>query len=208
MNFVFLGPPGAGKGTVAKIISQSRGIPHISTGDLFRENIKNETELGIKVKELLAKGLLVPDDVTSAMVKNRLEKNDILNGYIMDGYPRTIIQAEAFSTFSKIDTVVNFLLDDDSIMARLSGRRTCSRCGNMHHILFMPPKQEGICDICGGSLIIRDDDKPESIKKRLAVYSKQTEPLIEYYKKKGILHSIDAGSEPALVAEQVELLNS
>ena len=161
--------------------------------------------MGREINKLLAKGELVPDDITTSMVRDRLRSDDVKNGYIMDGFPRTLKQADTFATFADIDCVMNFSLSDDKIIQRLSGRRTCSACGNMHHIEFVPPLKEGICDVCGGPLIIREDDKPESIRRRLDVYMKQTEPLINYYEKTGTLRTIDAGEGPEKVAEQVRI---
>jgi adenylate kinase len=196
MNLVFLGPPGAGKGTVAKKIADEYGIPHISSGDLFRGEIKAQTALGKKVESILKSGELVPDDVTIDLVKSRLSQPDAENGFILDGFPRTTAQADKLLEITTLDSVLNFLILDEAVIARLSGRRTCRNCGNMHHIEFMPPKQEGVCDVCGGELFIRDDDQPESITHRLKVYKEQTQPLIEYFSKKQLLQEIDAGPAP------------
>ena len=187
MNLVFLGPPGAGKGTIAAVAKNALGVPHISTGDLFRENIKNETELGKEVKAILASGGLVPDSVTIKMVEERLKRSDCAEGYILDGFPRTIPQAEALSKMSKVDGVVNFVLSEEEIIKRLSGRRMCKSTGRTYHILFNPPKVEGKDDETGEDLIQRDDDKPEAIKHRLEVYNESTAPLIDFYKKEGIV---------------------
>ena len=181
MNLVFLGPPGAGKGTIAAVAKNALGVPHISTGDLFRENIKNETELGKEVKAILASGGLVPDSVTIKMVEERLKRSDCADGYILDGFPRTIPQAEALSKMSKVDGVVNFVLSEEEIIKRLSGRRMCKSTGRTYHILFNPPKVEGKDDETGEDLIQRDDDKPEAIKHRLEVYNESTAPLIDFY---------------------------
>jgi len=192
MNIVLLGSPGVGKGTYAERMSKIYGIPQISTGDMFREAIKNETEIGLEAKSYMDKGELVPDEVTIKIVKERLEKDDCKNGFMLDGFPRTIAQADALSEISKIDKVLSFVADDETIIDRLSGRRVCSECGAIFHVKNIPTKIEGICDVCDGKLIQRDDDKPESIKKRLDVYKKQTSPLIDYYKEKGLLAEIDA----------------
>ena len=192
MNIVLLGSPGVGKGTYAKRISKIYDIPQISTGDMFREATKNKTETGLKAKEYLDKGELVPDDVTIGIVEERLKQDDCKNGFMLDGFPRTIAQADALSNIIDIDKVLNFTASDDTIIDRLSGRRVCSECGTIFHVKNIPPKIEGVCDACGGKLIQRDDDKPDSIKKRLDVYKKQTEPLIDYYKEKELLADIDA----------------
>ena len=196
MNLVFLGPPGAGKGTIAALAKTTLGIPHISTGDLFREAIKNETELGKQVKSILAAGDLVPDSVTVAMVEERFRNHDTEKGFILDGFPRTIAQADALAGMRKIDHVVNFLLDHDKIVARLSGRRMCKSTGRIYHILFNPPKTEGIDDETGEQLLQRPDDHEDAILNRLSVYEKQTSPLIEYYRAKGLLRDIDASGAP------------
>ena len=191
MNIVLLGPPGAGKGTVAALLKKELDVPHISTGDIFRENIKNGTELGRKVEAIMASGGLVPDDVTCEMVRDRLGKDDTSNGYILDGFPRTIAQAEALSTIDDIDYVLNFVLDEEEIVRRLSGRRLCKSTGRIYHIVTNPPKKEGIDDETGEPLIQRDDDKPETVQKRLSVYHEQTQPLIDYYTQAGILKTVD-----------------
>ena len=196
MNLVFLGPPGAGKGTIAAVAKNALGVPHISTGDLFRENIKNETELGKEVKAILASGGLVPDSVTIKMVEERLKRSDCEKGYILDGFPRTIPQAEALSKMSKIDGVINFVLSEEEIIKRLSGRRMCKSTGRTYHILFNPPKVEGIDDETGEELIQRDDDKPEAIKHRLEVYNESTAPLIDYYKKEGVVLDLICTNDP------------
>ena len=187
MNLVFLGPPGAGKGTIAKVAKEALGVPHISTGDLFRANIKNETELGKRVKEILASGGLVPDEITIKMVENRLSESDCEKGYILDGFPRTIPQAEALSKMSNVEGVINFVLSEEEIIKRLSGRRMCPSTGRTYHILFNPPKVEGIDDETGEPLIQRDDDKPEAIRHRLELYNEATAPLIDYYKAKEVV---------------------
>lgn len=205
MNLVFLGPPGAGKGTIAAKAKDELNIVHISTGDLFRSNIKNETELGKVVKEILAKGDLVPDEVTVNMVKARLEEDDLKEkaGYILDGFPRTVAQADALETFSKLDAVINFVLSEEEILKRLSGRRVCKSTGRTYHIIYNPPKVEGRDDETGEELIQRDDDKEEAILNRLQVYQKSTAPLIEYYRQKGLLVDIDASKSPDEVLQSL-----
>lgn len=209
MKLIFLGAPGAGKGTIAKMVMEKYNIPQISTGDIFRDNIKSETELGKKAKEYIDKGELVPDEITVGMVKERLSKDDCKNGYILDGFPRTIPQAEALEKIDKIDKVIDFQARDDVIIQRLSGRRTCRKCGAIFHIVNIPPKVEGICDKCGGELVQRSDETEEVIKNRLEVYRKQTEPLIDYYKKNGMLAGVDANTSPEPIFEEtVKVLES
>ena len=202
MNIVLLGSPGVGKGTYAKRISKIYDIPQISTGDMFREALKNQTEIGIEAKSYMDKGELVPDEITIKIVEERLKHDDCKNGFMLDGFPRTIAQANALSEISKIDKVLNFVANDEIIIERLSGRRVCSECGNIFHVKNIPPKIEGICDVCDGKLIQREDDKPDSIKKRLDVYKNQTAPLIGYYKEKGILAEIDA-SKPIEKVDEI-----
>ena len=196
MNLVFLGPPGAGKGTIAKVAKEALGVPHISTGDLFRANIKNETELGKRVKEILASGGLVPDEITIKMVENRLSEGDCEKGYILDGFPRTIPQAEALSKMSNVEGVINFVLSEEEIIKRLSGRRMCPSTGRTYHILFNPPKVEGLDDETGEPLIQRDDDKPEAIRHRLELYNEATAPLIDYYKAKDVVLDLICTNDP------------
>lgn len=196
MNLVFLGPPGAGKGTIAALAKTYYGIPHISTGDIFRSNIKQNTELGKQVKSILASGGLVPDSVTIAMVKDRLSQEDCRNGYILDGFPRTIPQADALEAMTNLDAVVNFVLADEEIIKRLSGRRVAPSTGKTYHILFNPPKKEGVDDETGEALVQRDDDKPEAIRHRLDVYAKQTAPLIDYYRTRNLIVDLDASASP------------
>ncbi len=203
MKLVFFGPPGAGKGTIASKLAEKIGIPHISTGDLFRAAIKNETELGKKVKAILDSGALVPDELTVELVRERLSEGDTKSGYILDGFPRTIPQAEALADIDQIDAVINFEVADEVIVSRLSGRRICPNCGNIHHVEYMPPKQEGICDRCGGELIQREDDKEDSIRNRLAVYKEQTAPLLDYYNEKGLTIDIDGSPAPDVVLDSV-----
>ncbi len=192
MKFIFLGPPGAGKGTLASVVSMKYGIPHISTGVIFREAIKAKSPLGIKVKAIIDSGELVSDDLTIELVKDRLSHDDVSNGFILDGFPRTIAQAEGLCNLVDIDSVVNFTISDEDVVKRLSGRRVCKNCGQNYHIDFVKPKVENVCDVCNAELFIRDDDKPEAIQNRLDVYSKQTEPLIAFYEKKGSLVDVDA----------------
>ena len=196
MKIIMLGAPGAGKGTQAKMLAEKYGIPHISTGDIFRANIKNGTELGKKAKSYMDQGLLVPDELTCDLVVDRIGQDDCANGYILDGFPRTIPQAEALDAAltqigSAIDYALNVDVPDSNIVTRMGGRRACVGCGATYHVVFNPPKTEGICDHCGEKLILRDDDKPETVQKRLDVYHAQTQPLIDYYEKKGVLKSVD-----------------
>lgn len=196
MKIIMLGAPGAGKGTQAKKLAEKYGIPHISTGDIFRANIKNGTELGNKAKVYMDQGLLVPDELVVDLVVDRLTKADCENGYVLDGFPRTIPQAEALDeALSKngesVEYAINVDVADEVIINRMSGRRACLSCGATYHVVNIPPKTEGICDVCGKELVLRDDDKPETVKKRLAVYHEQTQPLIDYYEVKGILRSVD-----------------
>lgn len=192
MRIVLLGPPGIGKGSYAKELSKRLGIPHISTGDIFREEIKKETELGKKVKKYVEKGELVPDEIVIEVVRNRLSQPDCQKGFILDGFPRTLIQAKALNEITKIDIVFNFEAPIDVIIDRVSGRRICRKCGAIYHIRYNPPKKNGICDICGGELYQREDDKPEIVKHRLELYDKQFKPIVEYYEKKGLLVTINA----------------
>ena len=196
MKIIMLGAPGAGKGTQAKMIAEKCGIPHISTGDIFRANIKNGTELGAKAKEYMDKGLLVPDELVCDLVVDRIQQADCEKGYILDGFPRTIPQAEVLDKAltelgDNIDYAINVDVPDENIIKRMSGRRACVTCGATYHIVHIPPKKEGVCDTCGSELILRDDDKPETVKNRLDVYHKQTQPLIDFYTEKGVLRSVD-----------------
>lgn len=192
MNFIFLGPPGAGKGTLAAAVSALYGIPHISTGEIFRAAIKAQTPLGKKVKAIIDSGALVGDDITVELIRDRLAQSDAKNGFILDGFPRTINQAEQLEKIAKIDCAVNFDINDEAVVERLSGRRVCRKCSHNFHVVFMPPEKENTCTHCGGELYIRDDDKPESIKHRLEVYRAQTAPLIDFYRSKNLLKNIDA----------------
>lgn len=196
MKIIMLGAPGAGKGTQAKMIADKYGVPHISTGDIFRANIKNGTELGMEAKKYMDQGLLVPDELTVKILLDRVANDDCRNGYVLDGFPRTIPQAEVLDNAlnelgDKIDFAINVDVPDENIINRMSGRRACLSCGATYHIEHIPPKAEGICDRCGKELILRDDDKPETVKNRLGVYHEQTQPLIDFYEKKGVLKSVD-----------------
>ena len=196
MKVVMLGAPGAGKGTQAKKIAEKYNIPHISTGDIFRANIKNGTELGKKAKTYMDQGLLVPDELVVDLVVDRVNQEDCADGYVLDGFPRTIPQAEALtkalaSQGQKLDYAIDVDVPDENIVRRMSGRRACVGCGATYHLEYAPTKKEGICDVCGGELILRDDDKPETVEKRLGVYHEQTQPLIDYYTNAGILKRVD-----------------
>ena len=196
MKIIMLGAPGAGKGTQAKMIADKYGVPHISTGDIFRANIKNGTELGMEAKKYMDQGLLVPDELTVRILLDRVAQDDCKNGYVLDGCPRTIPQAEVLdSELTKlgdhIDYAINVDVPDENIVKRMSGRRACLTCGATYHIEHVPPKKEGICDVCGSELVLRDDDKPETVKNRLNVYHEQTQPLIDFYTEKGVLKIVD-----------------
>lgn len=204
MNLIFLGPPGAGKGTMASRLAQDKGIPHISTGDIFRDNINNGTDLGKKVKSILDSGELVPDELTVELVQDRLNQDDVSGGFILDGFPRTIPQAEALEDFATIDAVVLFTLPDEEIVKRLSGRRVHKPSGRTYHILFKPPKVPGKDDVTGEELIQRGDDTEESIRNRLDVYRTQTQPLVDFYRAKGLLTEVDATPQPDEVYTRLE----
>lgn len=196
MKIIMLGAPGAGKGTQAKMIAEKYSIPHISTGDIFRYNIKNGTELGKEAKKYMDQGLLVPDELTVKILLDRVAKDDCKNGYVLDGFPRTIPQAEVLEEAltklgDRIDYAINVEVPDENIVKRMGGRRACVNSGATYHIEHVPPKKEGICDNCGSELILRDDDKPETVKNRLSVYHKQTQPLIDFYNGKGVLRTVD-----------------
>lgn len=208
MKIIMLGAPGAGKGTQAKKIAEKYQIPHISTGDIFRANIKNGTELGKKAKEYMDQGLLVPDELTCDLVVDRISQPDAANGYVLDGFPRTIPQAEALTKAleargEKIDYAVNVEVPDENIVNRMAGRRACLACGATYHVEFNAPKAEGICDTCGKELVLRDDDKPETVKKRLDVYHAQTQPLIDYYKAAGALVEVDGTQDINVVFDDI-----
>ncbi len=196
MKIIMLGAPGAGKGTQAKKIAEKYHIPHISTGDIFRANIKNGTELGKKAKTYMDQGLLVPDELVVDLVVDRVGQDDCKNGYVLDGFPRTIPQAESLdAALSKlgeqIDYAINVEVPDENIIRRMGGRRACVGCGATYHIVYNAPKTEDVCDACGEKLVLRDDDKPETVQKRLSVYHDQTQPLIDYYEKAGVLKEVD-----------------
>ncbi len=196
MKIIMLGAPGAGKGTQAKMIAEKYSVPHISTGDIFRANIKNGTQLGMEAKKYMDQGLLVPDELTVKILLDRVAKEDCAGGYVLDGFPRTIPQAQVLDNALKelddqIDFAINVDVPDENIVRRMGGRRACLSCGATYHIEHIPPKKEGICDACGKELVLRDDDKPETVKNRLDVYHEQTQPLIDFYEKKGILRTVD-----------------
>lgn len=208
MKIIMLGAPGAGKGTQAKKIAEKYTVPHISTGDIFRANIKEGTELGLKAKQFMDQGLLVPDEVTIGMLLDRIHQEDCKNGYVLDGFPRTIPQAESLTEAlagmgEAIDYAIDVDVPDENIVNRMAGRRACLKCGATYHVEFAPPKKEGICDVCGSELVLRDDDKPETVQKRLSVYHEQTQPLIDYYKEKGVLHSVDGTQAMDAVFESI-----
>ena len=204
MNMVFLGPPGAGKGTIATQAKVFYSIPHISTGDLFRAEQEKGSELGNKVKSIIASGKLVPDEITIEVVKQRLSQDDTKNGFILDGFPRTIAQADALANIVNIDAVVNFVVDKDAVIKRISGRRFCKSTGRTYHVIYNPPKVEGIDDETGEPLYQREDDKPENVKTRLEVYDASTAPLIEYYRAKGKLVDVDASPAPEVVFDNLK----
>ncbi len=208
MNIVFLGPPGAGKGTQAKILVEKYGIPQISTGDMLREHVAKGTELGKKAKEYMDKGQLVPDEIILGMVKERLSQPDAQKGFILDGFPRTVAQAEALDKMleemgKKLEFALALIVPDDELVMRITGRRTCKNCGAMYHIKFKPPKEDNKCDKCGGELYQRPDDNEETVRNRLKVYHEMTEPLIEYYRKKGILYEIDGTKSIEEITQQI-----
>jgi len=208
MNIILLGPPGAGKGTQAKKIAENYKLPHISTGDILRENISNNTPLGIKARSYMSRGELVPDELLITIIKERLSRQDCSNGFLLDGYPRTIPQADALQMIltesnRNIDVVLNIDVDDEELIKRLSGRRMC-KCGASYHVIFNLPEKDGVCNLCKGKLYQREDDKEEAIKNRLIVYKKQTQPLIEYYKDKGLIRTIDGGQEILMIFEDIK----
>ena len=209
MKIIMLGAPGAGKGTQAKKIADAYNIPHISTGDIFRANLKAGTELGLKAKTYMDKGELVPDELTCDLVVDRIAKDDAKNGYVLDGFPRTIPQADALTKAldargEKIDFAIDVNVPDENIITRMSGRRACVGCGATYHIKYAPPKKDGVCDSCGKELILRDDDKPETVANRLKVYHDQTQPLIEYYTKAGVLHTVDGTQDIDVVFDDIK----
>ena len=211
MKIIMLGAPGAGKGTQAKMIAEKYTIPHISTGDIFRANIKEGTDLGQQAKEYMDKGLLVPDELVVNLVVDRLTWEDAKNGYVLDGFPRTIPQAEALTKAlaekgEKVDFAIDIDVPDQNIIDRMGGRRACVNCGATYHIVNIPPKVEGICDVCGAKLILRDDDQPETVRKRLDVYHEQTQPLIDYYTEEGVLKEVDGTVDMMDVFESITKL--
>lgn len=208
MKIIMLGAPGAGKGTQAKRIAEKYGIPHISTGDIFRANIKSGTELGRKAKAYMDQGLLVPDEIVVDIVVDRLKQSDCANGYILDGFPRTIPQAEALDNAlkiieEKVDFAINVEVPDSYIVERMSGRRACLNCGATYHVVNIPTKVDGICDVCGSEIVLRDDDKPETVLKRLKVYHEQTQPLIDYYSKQNLLIDVDGTKDMSEVFQAI-----
>ena len=208
MKIIMLGAPGAGKGTQAKKIAERYQIPHISTGDIFRSNIKEVTELGRKAKEYMDQGALVPDELTIGMLMDRIQKEDCVNGYVLDGFPRTIPQAESLKKAlsemgQKIDFAINVDVPDEKIIDRMAGRRACIACGATYHIVYNPSRVPDVCDVCGAGLVLRDDDKPETVKRRLSVYHDQTKPLIDYYKEAGVLVNIDGTQDLSKVFSDI-----
>ena len=211
MKIVMLGAPGAGKGTQAQMIAEKFGLPHISTGDIFRANIKNGTELGKKAKAFMDAGQLVPDELTVELLLDRVKVDDCAKGYVLDGFPRTIPQAQVLTdtlakTGEQIDYAIDVDVPDSNIVARMSGRRSCPKCGASYHISFIPPKKEGICDNCGSELIQRPDDKPETVQNRLSVYHEQTQPLIDFYKDKGVLRTVDGTKDMKEVFQAISAI--
>lgn len=208
MRIIMLGAPGAGKGTQAKRIAEKYNVPHISTGDIFRENIKNGTELGNKAKAYMEAGDLVPDELVLELIMDRFDKEDCANGYVLDGFPRTIPQAEALDEAleakgQSIDNVIDVDVPDDHIIKRMAGRRTCAHCGAIFHLEHMPPKIEGKCDQCGGHLMMREDDLPDTVIARLKTYHEQTQPLKDYYGARGLVHSVDGTQDREVVFGEV-----
>lgn len=199
MNMILLGPPGAGKGTQAVNIVEKYGVPHISTGDIFRENIKNGTELGKKAQEYMNRGELVPDELVCEIATDRLSREDCAEGFLLDGFPRTVFQAEKLDEFltangKKVDAVINLEVEKEELITRLTGRRVCRKCGASFHVVNIPPKTEGVCDYCGGELYQRDDDTVETAENRISVYDNQTKPLVDYYTKAGCIVNIDGAT--------------
>lgn len=208
MRIIMLGAPGAGKGTQAKMIAEQFNIPHISTGDIFRSNIKNGTDLGMQAKSYMDRGLLVPDELTCDLVVDRIAQEDAASGYVLDGFPRTIPQAEALTEAlaargESIDFAIDIEVPDERIVTRMGGRRACPGCGATYHIKYNAPKTEGICDACGKELVLRDDDKPETVQKRLRVYHEQTQPLIDYYQAAGALREVDGTQDIEVIFDEI-----
>lgn len=214
MKIIMLGAPGAGKGTQAQMIADKYGIPHVSTGDIFRENVKNGTELGMEAKKYMDQGLLVPDELTVRILLDRVAKEDCKDGYVLDGFPRTIPQAKVLEDAlnklgDKIDYAIDVEVPDENIIRRMGGRRACLSCGATYHIEHVPPKKEGLCDECGQPLVLRDDDKPETVQNRLRVYQEQTQPLIEFYTERNVLKTVDGTQDMQDVFNAiVEILGS
>ncbi len=206
MNLIILGPPGSGKGTHGEIIGKDYSIPKISTGDLLRKEVKRKSELGIKAKKYMDAGLLVPDNLVIEILKKNIERSSCKNGFILDGFPRTINQAMALEKIAHIDIVLNLSLSHKTIIERITGRLTCKKCGAIYHIKNIPPKKDGICDICGGKLYQREDQKKEVVENRLNIYEKQTKPLIDFYKNKGILFNVNAEGEVDVVSKRISEL--
>jgi len=208
MRVVLLGPPGAGKGTQAKAIADHWNIPHISTGDLFRENLNNKTALGLKAKAYMDAGKLVPDTLVIELVKDRIVRDDCKSGYLLDGFPRTVAQAEALDAFCReahqpLDYAINICVPENILVERITGRRVCSECGASYHVTFNPPKVDGKCDRCGAALVARKDDNAETVKTRINVYNEQSAPLVDYYKAAKIIIDIDGTQAPAIVGDEI-----
>lgn len=209
MNILIMGPAGSGKGTMSKFIKDEYMVAHISTGDMLRENVKNETSLGLIAKGYMESGKLVPDELINEMVKERIQQDDCKNGYLMDGFPRTLVQAEAFEDMTniinkKVDVVIDLKVNIDDLASRITGRRVCKNCGSIYHIVTSPSKVEGVCDVCGSSLVQRKDDTIEQLQVRLAEHKKNTEPVLEYYRKKGLVKEIDASKPTEEVWAQIK----
>ena len=198
-----MGPQGSGKGTQADILSEKLGIPHISTGEIFRENIKNQTELGKKIEQIVKSGALVPDEITNEITKQRLEQEDCANGFILDGFPRNLPQTEFLDKVKEIGLVLEVWISDEEATKRISQRRTCLKCQRVYHLIYNPPKNDEICDECGQKLVIREDDQEKTVKNRLKIYHEQTKPLIDYYKAKGVYEKIDGMPPIPEVTEQI-----
>ena len=211
MNLIFLGPPGAGKGTQSKLLCEKQNLPQISTGDMFREAKQNQTELGEKAETYMRAGELVPDEIVNEIIDERLKKSDCVKGFLLDGFPRTVAQADALTKLlqkrgQKVDKVFNFIVPKEELVQRLSGRRVCQQCGATYHCIFSPPKNLKLCDKCGGEVIQRQDDEEETVRQRLAVYEEKTLALIGYYEKKGLLNHIDGMGPLDGVAKRIDLV--